>query len=195
MPCAPNSSFATSQGSRLSGAGTRIGALPGSAARCWILRASAYSGLRARHCACVLLRCFVRHASAPHVRCRSPTRRSGQNQRRQIEQGRFRGMPERRPRRPAPCTSARPRGEEPRLRFARPLPHQLRARAPRAPTSSSRARSSCAKPSTAIAWLWSSRRCRAGDARAIASPTRDPRPVHFSRAAPGHSWRAAKAIG
>jgi hypothetical protein len=107
-PFAPNSSCATSQGSRSNGAPTRDGSgivtaaagaaaatasgasLPGSFAN---RRAVKYSGFSARQRACV---CRLRspwHASDEQTRCRSPWRVLGKYHRRQIRHGRLRFTP------------------------------------------------------------------------------------------------------
>jgi hypothetical protein len=46
------------------------------------------------HDACVFFRRAAWHVGDEQTRCRSPTRGSGQNQRRQIEHGRFRSIPQ-----------------------------------------------------------------------------------------------------
>jgi hypothetical protein len=51
-----------SQGSRLSGGGIRGGGARESSARLEIRRAAPYSGLRARHFACVFFRSAAEHA-------------------------------------------------------------------------------------------------------------------------------------
>lgn len=88
-----NWSCARSQGSRSSGGGARDGATssPASctAARSWILRAWSYSGCRDRHDACVFSLRAAWHSGSEQVRCRSPIRTSGWNQRRHSRQGRF----------------------------------------------------------------------------------------------------------
>jgi hypothetical protein len=104
-PFAPNSSCATSQGSRSSGAPTRVGsgtAVDGSAAAVAVAAnasrpgsfvsrlATKYSGFSARQRACA---CRLRspwHASAVQTRCRSPWRVLGKYHRRQIRHGRLR---------------------------------------------------------------------------------------------------------
>jgi len=104
-PFAPNSSCATSQGSRSSGAPTRVGsgtAVDGSAAAVAVAAnasrpgsfvsrlATKYSGFSARQRACA---CRLRspwHASAAQTRCRSPWRVLGKYHRRQIRHGRLR---------------------------------------------------------------------------------------------------------
>jgi len=91
-PFCPNSSFARSHGSCPNGAGKRSGSGACSRAlRCWMRYPAAYSGLRARHRACVCCRRAFWHAAWLQACCRAPTRGWGRNQWWQIEQGLFRG--------------------------------------------------------------------------------------------------------
>ena len=102
-PLAPNSSCATSQGSRSSGAHTRDGAATDASAVADVVadnasrpgsfasrRAAKYSGFSALQRACVRLRRSRWHASAEQTRCRSPWRALGKYHRQHIRHGRFR---------------------------------------------------------------------------------------------------------
>jgi hypothetical protein len=100
-PFAPNASCATSQGSRSSGAPTRVAsgtATDGSATAVAASRpgsfisrlATKYSGFSARQRACACRRRSAWHASAVQTRCRSPWRVLGKYHRRQTRHGRLR---------------------------------------------------------------------------------------------------------
>jgi hypothetical protein len=183
-PFAPNSSCATSQGSRSSGAPTRDGSgtateasaaavavganasRPGSFAS---RLATKYSGLSARQRACVCRRRSSWHASALQTRCRSPWRLLGKYHRRQIRHGRLRFTSPS----STTLTGLEPSSPSPRRRRSQPRAH-ARTHRPRPRTAG--------YPSSSAPRL-----------AQLACGVRPTYPGHFSQADPGQFSRALKS--